>query len=103
GVVASATLWRRGFGADFPTSAPAPRAVAFPEKTELILLTDRPPQLETPIKYFRQDITLFLAALALPLDAAAARAVPLDVPRHQQCRPKPGAVAVESQRVSTQC
>src|SRR5438552_8360418 len=57
GVVASATMWRRGFGADFPTSAPAPRAVAFPEKTELILLTDRPPQLETPIKYFRQDIT----------------------------------------------
>ena len=29
----------------------------FPEKTDLILLTDRPPQLETPLKYFRQDIT----------------------------------------------
>jgi len=29
----------------------------FPEKTELILLTDRPPQLETPIHYFRQDLT----------------------------------------------
>lgn len=30
----------------------------FPEKTaDLILLTDRPPQLETPIKYFRDDLT----------------------------------------------
>src|SRR5258708_7554385 len=31
--------------------------VRFPEKAELILLTDRPPQLETPIHYFRQDLT----------------------------------------------
>src|SRR5438034_9074029 len=31
--------------------------VRFPEKTELMLLTDRPPQLETPIHYFRQDLT----------------------------------------------
>ena len=29
----------------------------FPEKTDLILLTDRPPQLETPIRYFRHDLT----------------------------------------------
>src|ERR1700758_2506797 len=29
----------------------------FPEKTEMLLLTDRPPQLETPIHYFRQDLT----------------------------------------------
>src|SRR5437879_6328394 len=29
----------------------------FPEKTEMILLTDRPPQLEIPIHYFRQDLT----------------------------------------------
>src|SRR4029079_5503411 len=29
----------------------------FPQKTEMILLTDRPPQLETPLRYFRQDIT----------------------------------------------
>jgi sulfite dehydrogenase len=29
----------------------------FPEKAELILLTDRPPQLETPLHYFRQDLT----------------------------------------------
>ncbi len=37
-------------------SGPADLA-RFPEKTELILLTDRPPQLETPIHYFRQDLT----------------------------------------------
>jgi DMSO/TMAO reductase YedYZ molybdopterin-dependent catalytic subunit len=29
----------------------------FPEKRELILLTDRPPQLETPLHYFRQNLT----------------------------------------------
>ena len=29
----------------------------FPEKTNLILLTDRPPQLETPLKLLRTDIT----------------------------------------------
>lgn len=31
--------------------------VRFPEKTDLILRTDRPPQLETPLRYFRQDMT----------------------------------------------
>lgn len=31
--------------------------VRYPEKTELILLTDRPPQLETPLRYFREDLT----------------------------------------------
>jgi sulfite dehydrogenase (cytochrome) subunit A len=31
--------------------------VKYPEKKEMILLTDRPPQLETPLKIFRQDIT----------------------------------------------
>jgi DMSO/TMAO reductase YedYZ molybdopterin-dependent catalytic subunit len=29
----------------------------FPEKADMILLTDRPPQLETPLRYFRQDLT----------------------------------------------
>ena len=39
-------------------SVPPGQTVArFPEKTELILLTDRPPQLETPLFYFRQDLT----------------------------------------------
>jgi sulfite dehydrogenase len=31
--------------------------IAFPEKTDLLLLTSRPPQLETPIRYFRELIT----------------------------------------------
>src|SRR3954466_5712185 len=38
----------------------APRRVQivrFPEKTDLILLTDRPPQLETPLRYFKSDLT----------------------------------------------
>jgi hypothetical protein len=37
-------------------SSPA-NLVRFPEKTEMILLTDRPPQLETLLHYFRQDLT----------------------------------------------
>src|SRR5262249_50965210 len=35
----------------------APQLVRFPEKTDLILLTDRPPQLETPVKFFAHDLT----------------------------------------------
>jgi sulfite dehydrogenase len=31
--------------------------VRIPEKRELILLTDRAPQLETPLHYFRQNFT----------------------------------------------
>ena len=31
--------------------------VKFPEKTELILLTSRPPQLETPLSYFKELVT----------------------------------------------
>jgi len=43
-------------------AAPAPpepvvQMAQFPEKTNLILLTDRPPQLETPLEYFRHDLT----------------------------------------------
>src|SRR5512142_2311338 len=33
------------------------RFAKFPEKKELILLTSRPPQLETPLDYFKQYIT----------------------------------------------
>jgi DMSO/TMAO reductase YedYZ molybdopterin-dependent catalytic subunit len=29
----------------------------FPEKAPMILLTDRPPQLETPLHYLREDFT----------------------------------------------
>ncbi|MGA9565240.1 MAG: molybdopterin-dependent oxidoreductase [Candidatus Korobacteraceae bacterium] len=31
--------------------------VRYPQKTGLILLTDRPPQLETPLRYFQTDLT----------------------------------------------
>ncbi len=34
-----------------------PRMARFPEKTNLMLLTSRPPQLETPISYFKELIT----------------------------------------------
>jgi sulfite dehydrogenase len=41
-----------------PESRGAPdELVRFPEKTNLILRTDRPPQLETPLRYFREDFT----------------------------------------------
>src|SRR5438045_708926 len=40
-----------------PAAPVGPQLVRFPEKTDLILLTDRPPQLETPLKYFRTDLT----------------------------------------------
>ncbi len=36
---------------------PATRMVRFPDKAPMILLTDRAPQLETPLHYFRQDFT----------------------------------------------
>ncbi len=41
-----------------PINIPAGQTVArFPEKSELIVLTDRPPQLETPLLYLREDLT----------------------------------------------
>ncbi len=42
---------------DAARAAPATTMMRFPGKTELILLTDRPPQLETPLRYYRQDFT----------------------------------------------
>jgi len=33
------------------------KLVRFPEKTDLILLTSRPPQLETPLSYFKELVT----------------------------------------------
>jgi DMSO/TMAO reductase YedYZ molybdopterin-dependent catalytic subunit len=39
------------------TTRPTLPLVKFPEKRELILLTDRPPNLESPISYFKDDIT----------------------------------------------
>jgi DMSO/TMAO reductase YedYZ molybdopterin-dependent catalytic subunit len=45
-----------GSGASVAANQPVTMAT-FPEKTELILLTDRPPQLETPLHYFQKDLT----------------------------------------------
>ncbi len=36
---------------------PSQALVRFPEKTELVLMTDRAPNLETPLRYFREDLT----------------------------------------------
>lgn len=36
---------------------PGQTVARYPEKAELILLTDRPPQLETPLYFFKQDLT----------------------------------------------
>jgi len=47
---------RASAGAADPVLAGRP-LVRYPEKTELILLTSRPPQLETPMKYFDRAIT----------------------------------------------
>ena len=59
--VASGLLVARGDNAAsmLPSraSSDARRMVRFPEKREMVLLTDRPPQLETPLHYFRQDFT----------------------------------------------
>src|SRR6184192_907723 len=46
-----------------------PELAAFPQKRELILHADRPPNLETPLKYFREDLTpndVFYARWHLP-------------------------------------
>ena len=40
-----------------PSDAGAPTLARFPQKAELILLTDRPPQLETPLRYLLTDLT----------------------------------------------
>jgi sulfite dehydrogenase len=50
---------RDGHSALLPrnSSSDVRRMARFPEKRELILLTDRAPQLETPMHYFRQNFT----------------------------------------------
>ncbi len=45
-----------GGSASQPAGA-QPEMARFPEKTDLILRADRPPNLETPLRYFREDIT----------------------------------------------
>lgn len=44
-------------GAESVSPADSDQLVRFPQKTDLILRTDRPPQLETPLRYFREDLT----------------------------------------------
>ena len=48
---------KRALADEVPLVFPPKKLVRFPEKTDLLLLTDRPPQLETPLHYFRQDLT----------------------------------------------
>src|SRR5437016_13152657 len=58
-LVAAGGVVRPGTSAlaqDDPVLAGRP-LVRYPEKTDLILLTSRPPQLETPMRYFAQAIT----------------------------------------------
>ena len=40
-----------------PETLGHPELARYPQKTDLILLTDRPPQLETPLRYFQTDLT----------------------------------------------
>jgi sulfite dehydrogenase (cytochrome) subunit A len=64
GLVAASRAFGYGFelssaldSATVPAEAGARKLVRYPQKTELILLTDRPPQLETPLRYFGTDLT----------------------------------------------
>jgi len=62
---AGAGIWARGmpgspglaWAADENPLLAGRPLVRYPEKTDLILLTSRPPQLETPMKYFERPIT----------------------------------------------
>lgn len=45
------------FPIDLFAAADNRKLVRFPEKTDMILLTSRPPQLETPFKYYKEMIT----------------------------------------------
>ena len=55
-VGAGAVLARAGYGQE-QGGGGAVEMARFPEKTDLILLTDRPPNLEMPAKFFREDLT----------------------------------------------
>src|SRR5262250_3957394 len=55
-LLAGGGLISSAHAADDPILAGRP-LVRYPEKTDLILLTSRPPQLETPMKYFDRAIT----------------------------------------------
>jgi len=55
-LASSGALARSAWAASDPVLDGRP-LVRYPEKTDLILLTARPPQLETPMKYFDRAIT----------------------------------------------
>src|SRR5438093_8857919 len=57
--VAAATVYgcRPSFAADVDPLLAGRQLVRYPEKTDLFLLTARPPQLETPLSYFDRAIT----------------------------------------------
>lgn len=58
-LVTTGTLWasRRGAEVYADHRPPGQPLAQYPEKTDLILLTSRPPNLETPMKYFDRAIT----------------------------------------------
>src|SRR5262249_18528530 len=58
GVAVATVVGRRpSFAADVDPLLAGRPLVRYPEKTDLILLTARPPQLETPLSYFDRAIT----------------------------------------------
>src|SRR5213592_5153131 len=59
GATAATTLAGRSsaFAADVDPLLAGRPLVRYPQKTDLILLTSRPPQLETPMKWFDRAIT----------------------------------------------
>jgi DMSO/TMAO reductase YedYZ molybdopterin-dependent catalytic subunit len=92
-------LPRFGRAEDLPAQ---PNLARFPEKTDLILLTDRPPNLETPLRYFREDFTpneaffvrWHLGIVPTSVDAAAFR---LAIKGHVQ---QPQALTLDELRKS---
>lgn len=56
-IISCTAFFSCGNNANENTAANAAVLVKYPEKKDMILLTDRPPQLETPLKIFREDFT----------------------------------------------
>ncbi len=56
-IVLSSIFVSCGDNKEVKKTADTRETVKYPEKGDMYLLTDRPPQLETPLKIFRQDIT----------------------------------------------
>src|SRR5207245_10849439 len=79
--VSAEMLWRapRAFSQQADPILAGRPLVRYPEKTDLILMTSRPPPLETPMTYFDRAITPHAASLVrcdtfpVPLGAAHGR------------------------------